>query len=337
MRRASWIVLGLIAAAIALPPLWFGLFPSPRQALEQPERLVALPGGMRMNVIERGSGPTLVLVHGTPGQASEWRETTALLAAHGRRVVAIDRIGYGQSDARADDDFTLAANARELLALLEVLGLSDVTVVGWSFGGGVALVAAHHDASRIERLVLIGSVGPAPAGRRRGPPAALRVLSRVILPWARRVPPLGERVIHSMSGLAFSGQPEPAWWEPGVMANMSQEKSLASYLGELARIGDQARPDSAGLALPILVIHGDDDRMVPVEVGRALVRNNPNAELLEIAGGSHVLPVTHAALLADRIAGFSAPPRDESTAPPAPAVEPASDDPEGWTGPLATR
>jgi pimeloyl-ACP methyl ester carboxylesterase len=336
VRRALLLLLALVAAAIALPPLWFQLFPSPRPALEQPERLVALPGGARMNVIERGAGPTLVLVHGTPGQASEWRETTALLVAHGRRVVAIDRIGYGQSDARTNEDFTLAANAREVLALLEVLDLTDVTLVGWSFGGGVALVAAHTDASRIGRLVLIGSVGPSPEGR-RGPPAALRVLSRVILPWARRVPPLGERVIRSMSARAFSGQPEPAWWQPGVVANMGQQKALTSYLGELTRSGDQPRPDSAGLALPILVIHGDDDRMVPVEIGRALARNNPNAELLEIAGGSHVLPVTHAALLADRIAGFSAPPREPPAAPPAPAVEPASDDPEGWTGPLATR
>jgi pimeloyl-ACP methyl ester carboxylesterase len=336
MRRALWLAFGLLAAAIALPPLWFRLFPASSPALVAPDELATLPGGLRMHYIERGAGPAVVLVHGLPGQASEWRATTERLAGHGRRVVALDRLGYGHSDARRDEDFTYAGNARNLLDLLAVLELEDATVVGWSYGGGVALAAARADASRIGRLVLVGSVGP--SGRGSGPPAIARAIARVFLPWARTVPPVGRRVIQAISERAFSGQAEPDWWLPGVTANLRQPKTLTAYQAEGAGIGAQAAPDSAGLALPILVIHGDDDRLAPVEMGRALARNNPGAELLEVAGGSHMLPVTHAALLADRIAGFSAPRREEPAAPSAPpAVEPASDAPQGWTGPLATR
>jgi pimeloyl-ACP methyl ester carboxylesterase len=60
-------------------------------------------------------------------------------------------------------------------------------------------------------------------------------------------------------------------------------------------------PDPAGIALPVVVVHGDDDRLVPVEVGRELARRAPNARLVLVPGGSHMLPITHAELLAEEI------------------------------------
>lgn len=334
MRRVLLALLALIAAAIALPPLWFKLFPAQLPALEAPERLVALASGARMHVIERGAGPTLVLVHGLPGQASEWRVTTELLAAHGRRVLAIDRIGYGHSDARADDDFTLDANARELRELLEALDLRDVTLVGWSYGGATALVLAHQDAARIGRLVLVGSAGP--GIEKRGPPSGIagRVASAV-LSWVHAVPPAGLAVQRLISAQAYSDQPQPDWWQSSLAANMVQAKTFRAFGREGARMLEQPPPDSAGIALPILVIHGDQDRLAPIEIGRTLARNNPRAELVEVAGGSHMLPITHAALLADRIASFSAPQPTQPAAPAAPGAGAPDDSPDAWTGPLA--
>jgi pimeloyl-ACP methyl ester carboxylesterase len=344
MRRVLIVLVLLLAAAIALPPLWFRAFPAKLPALAPPETFVALASGPRMHAIVRGEGPAVVLVHGLPGQASEWRATTELLAAHGRRVVAIDRLGYGHSDARDGDEFTLESNARELRELLDALDLADVTVVGWSYGGGTALVAAHQQASnpesraRIARLVLVGSVGP--MAEASGPPAAVRILfSGPVLRWVRSIPPLGLGVQRAMSANAYSEQPMPGWWLPGLAANLAQPKTQIAFAREGARMPQgPAAPDSAGLELPILVVHGDDDRLVPVEAARTLVRNNPRAELLEVAGGSHMLPITHAALLADRIASFSAPP-----APAAPAAPPGADagapveTPEHWMDALAAR
>ena len=80
-----------------------------------------------------------MLVHGLPGSAYDWAPLTDALAARGFRVIAYDRMGYGYSDARADGDFTIAANARDLLGLLENQDLSHLLeycqlaakAVGW--------------------------------------------------------------------------------------------------------------------------------------------------------------------------------------------------------------
>lgn len=332
MRRLLLALLALIAAAIALPPLWFALFPVKVPALPAPEKRVALSSGARMHVIERGTGPAVVLVHGLPGQAGDWRMTSDLLAAHGRRVLAIDRIGYGHSDARRDDDYTLDANARELLELLAAEDLTDATVVGWSYGGATALVSARQDASRIGRLVLVGSAGP--GIEEGGPPGGIMgLLASAVLSWVHAVPPAGVAVQRMISAAAYSGQPQPDWWSSSLAANMVQAKTFRAFQREGARMLEKSPPDSAGLALPILVIHGDQDRLAPIEIGRALARNNSSAELVEVRGGSHMLPVTHAALLADRIASFSTPP----AAPAEPDAAAPEDSPETWTEALAGR
>jgi non-heme chloroperoxidase len=344
MRRVLFVLVLLVAAAIALPPLWFRVFPVNAPQLAPPETFVALASGPRMHAIVRGEGPPVVLVHGLPGQASEWRNTTELLAAHGRRVIAIDRIGYGHSDPRDGDAFTFESNANELRELLDALDLTDVTVVGWSYGGGTAITAARQQQSagpelqqRIARIVLIGSVGP--AGEQQRPPAFVRVLfSGPVLRWVRSIPPLGLEMQRAMSANAYSDQAQPDWWLPGLAANLSQENTQLAFMREGAQMPESAVPDTTGLELPILVIHGDDDRLVPIEVGRTLARNNSHAELVEVAGGSHMLPVTHAEQLADRIASFSAPPApDAPAAPPGADAGAPNDAPEHWMDVLAAR
>jgi pimeloyl-ACP methyl ester carboxylesterase len=119
-----------------------------------------LSSGVGINVVESGAGPAVVMVHGLPGSAYDWRETTAALAARGRRAIAYDRVGYGGSDPRTNGRFTPDANAEELSGLLDALSLRDVTLVGWSDGGATAMTAAMRGTARISRLVLVGTGGP---------------------------------------------------------------------------------------------------------------------------------------------------------------------------------
>jgi pimeloyl-ACP methyl ester carboxylesterase len=339
MRRFLVTLALLLGALIALPPLWYAAFPPDLPKLAMPASFATLESGARVHYIERGEGPVVVLVHGLPGQAEEWRATTDLLAAHGRRVLAIDRIGYGHSDAREGGDYTLAANTRELRGFLDALRVHDATIVGWSYGGGTALTLAREDAtrdadSRVGRIVLIGSIGPSDVAP--GPPPAAAAIFSVVVRWARLVPPVGRAMQRALSANAFSEQPQPAWWLPGLAANLAQAKTQRAFTREGDALRGTAMPDSAGLALPILVIHGDDDRLVPVSVGRTLARNNPRAEFLEVAGGSHMLPITHAQLLADRIALFSAaPPAAEPVVLPGAEGNAPIDTPEHWMDALA--
>lgn len=299
MRRMGLALLVLGVAAVALPPLWYAVFPPPRPELPPAGRRVALADGVHVNVVERGAGPPVVLVHGLPGSAYDWRPTLDALAARGVRALAYDRVGYGWSDARPVPA-TLEANARELTQLLAAEALEDAVVVGWSYGGGTAIRAAQLDASRMARLVLVGSLGP---GQERGrPPLLIRLLLTDLgLAWLRRVPPLTNGMRAAISAAAFSEGPQPAWWLPTLNANFAQPGTAAAWRDEGDELERIEAPDPADLALPILVVHGDDDWLVPVGIGRELARRAPQGRLVEVEGGSHMLPVTHAERLADAI------------------------------------
>jgi pimeloyl-ACP methyl ester carboxylesterase len=297
------ILLGLallLLAALALPPLWFRLFREPVPELPPPGRRVELASGVGVNLVEAGVGAPVVLVHGLPGTAYSWRLTSAALAARGVRALAYDRVGYGWSDPRANGAFTVASNAGELLELLAAEDLRDVTVVGWSYGGATAIAAAQRDRSRIGRLVLVGSAGP--GMEQSGPPPALAWLfSDPVLAWLHAVPPLARGLRAGISRVAFSDGPQPDWWLPETNANFARPGVAQTWRNEGDAFATTPLPDPTGLPLPVLVVHGTDDRLAPVAIGRELARRAPQARLVLVPDGSHMLPVTHVELLADEI------------------------------------
>jgi pimeloyl-ACP methyl ester carboxylesterase len=304
MRRFLLGLLLILIAAVALPPLWFRLFRAPAPELPPPGRRVEIGRGLGLNVVEVGAGPAVLLVHGLPGSAYDWRMTSPALAARGLRAIAYDRVGYGWSDPRPDHAFTVESNARELLALLEALALDRATVVGWSYGGATAIAAAQLDPSRMAGLVLVGSAGP--GIEEMLPPRAVAAVffSAPVLSWLHAVPPLARAVQAQASAEAYSNGPQPAWWRPDLAANFARPHTATSWRSEGAAMAVGPLPDPSGLALPLLVLHGDDDRLAPVSIGRELARRAPNARLEVVPGGSHMLPVTHAEWLADQIADF---------------------------------
>jgi pimeloyl-ACP methyl ester carboxylesterase len=323
MRRLLLAGFVLALIAFALPPLYFHYRPDGEPAQLPPIGMrIAVGSGSAVNAIAMGEGPTLVLIHGLPGCGYDWSTLAAALSVRGFRTLAYDRIGYGYSDGRSDGDYTIAANARELLALLASQDLHDVTLVGWSYGAPVAIEAAGRDGSRIARLVLIGGAGPLESMGAR-PPALVSklIFSPPMLAWLRAVPPAGRAVQRAMSREAFSGEP-PAWWLSQLSANLGSPHSLETFAGENARFEDgDAAVDPVALAQPILLFHGDDDRLVPLSSARWIESHARHAELVVVEGGSHMLPITHAALLADRIASFATTQRSDGQPPlPAPST-----------------
>jgi pimeloyl-ACP methyl ester carboxylesterase len=304
MRRFAIALALLLVLAIALPPLYFRAFPVAPTPLPAPGRFVNVRSGVRVNTIIKGDGPVIVLVHGLPGSAYDWSLESDALATRGFRTYAYDRVGYGHSDPRPDENFSVAANAIELLGLLESEALRDVTVVGHSYGGPIAIEAAGRDASRIARLVLVGSGGPVEDGV--GPPRRIELFtSAPVLEWLAAVPPAGDAVLESISARAFSDTPEPAWWLPLLAANFGTPKTRHTFERENTRVaeGDMSI-DPLTVSVPILLIHGEDDRMVPLAVSQWIESHARRAKLVVIEDGSHMLPITHADLLADQITSF---------------------------------
>jgi non-heme chloroperoxidase len=308
VRRFLLFALVLAALGLALPPLYYRFRTVEMPLLPAAGERIAVRDGMSVNALVKGEGPAVVLVHGLPGCAYDWTPLVDALAARGFHVIAYDRIGYGRSDARRDDDYTIAGNARDLLGLLETKDLHDVTLVGWSYGGPVVIEATGRDASRIARLVLIGTAGP-PQANPEKPPAIMSVLfSKPVLSWLRAVPPAGLAVQASMSRRAFSDGQLPHWWLSQTAANFAAPHTQRTFQEETGRWSNgDASIDPVAVGQPMLILHGDDDRLAPLAIGRWTKQQARKAELVVVPRGSHMLPVTHADEMADRIAAFARP------------------------------
>jgi pimeloyl-ACP methyl ester carboxylesterase len=302
MRRLLLILVALFLFVLAGPPLYFAVFPGPAPAEPSPGVSMEVAPGMQVNVLDQGEGPPVVLVHGLPGTAHHWRTVGEGLVNRGYRVLAYDRVGYGQSDRRPDEAYTVDANARELLSLLEVAQLDDVTVVGWSYGGKTAMTAALIDPSRMARVVLVGSAGfwaDAP------PPSAVFdvFFSAPVIEWVASVPPLFRGFQEGMGELFFSGQPVPAWFSD-VSAVLVADRDTRHTWREESRRFRFDGPDPSAIARPMLLLHGDGDRITPLVIAEGIAESAPGARLVVFPGGSHALPATDPDWVVDQIAGF---------------------------------
>lgn len=310
MRRVLLATGLVLLAAIALPPIWFAIFPAdPAPALPAPGTRVVLDSGVGLNVLDAGDGPAAVLVHGLPGSAYDWRETSDALVRLGMRAIAYDRVGYGRSDARPGNDYLPAANAAELLALLEAMDLRDVTVVGWSYGGLTAMTAAMAAPDRIARIVLVGTAGPDSAEASVPEPSSFMRLfySDPVLRWRAAIPPLSVGLMRALSDQAFSGGPQPDWWLAGLRANFDRWDTLITFREEMLGLTPESASgfDIRRIEFPTLLLHGDDDRLAPVEIARYLGSQIDGAQVIIYPGASHMLPVTHANEISKEISGFA--------------------------------
>jgi pimeloyl-ACP methyl ester carboxylesterase len=114
-----------------------------------------------------------------------------------------------------------------------------------------------------------------------------------------------------LSARAYSDGPQPGWWLEGLRANFARGETLLAYRNELSGIGAETAPkpfDPRAIRVPTLILHGDDDRLASIEIARYLDSVIPDSTLVEVAGGSHMLPVTHAEWLAEQMVAFSATP-----------------------------
>src|SRR3954453_6397859 len=104
-----------------------------------------------------GTGPALLLLHGLACDSSTWLDVIPTLSEH-FTVIAPDLLGHGESD-KPDADYSLGGYANGMRDLLTILGIDKVTVVGHSFGGGVAMQFAYQFPDRTERVVLVSTGG----------------------------------------------------------------------------------------------------------------------------------------------------------------------------------
>lgn len=246
----------------------------------EPRRRFVICAGVRVHVLEQGTGPALLLLHGGGGGAANWYRLLPHLARHAR-VIAPDLPGFGLSDDVAPRT-PLGRQAAELaVALLDALAVPRVSVLGTSFGGLAALRLAQHFPERVDRLVLLDSAGLGVAVPRRVRAAALPLIRR----WALRSSPGGTRWL--LRSLLTSTPLEPVHAEALVSylhASAAAHadvvpRALLAFLGGAGQRERCSREELGSVQASTLVVWGECDRFFPVAQARASVPCFRNARL----------------------------------------------------------
>jgi non-heme chloroperoxidase len=255
---------------------------------------ITVSDGTEIYFKDWGEGPVVTFSHGWPLSADQWDSQMMFLAQHGFRTIAHDRRGHGRSSQPSSGN-NMDTYADDLAELIEALDLRDVTVVGHSTGGGeVAHYIGRHGTVRVSRAVLISAVPPHLAPTADDP---------VGLPKEAFDGILGGLLADQSGfyqGLAqqFYGANRPdanvsqgvldEFWREAMQSGLKNSYECVVSLGETDFTRDLERFD-----VPTLLIHGDDDQVVPVNNSERSARIIPNAKDIYYPGAPHGLTSTH--------------------------------------------
>jgi non-heme chloroperoxidase len=247
-----------------------------------------------------------VLIHGWPLNGDAWEKQTAALLAAGHRVITYDRRGFGRS-SKPGVGYDYDTFAADLNTLLSALDLSGVSLVGHSMGTGeITRYIAKYGTKRLRKTALIGTLGPylvkAPdnlegidasvfsgiqAGLKADRPATLmEFLMNFYSVGGADGKRVSERVIEANWAVAIGASP------------IGTVTCVNAWIEDF-------RKDIAGNDLPTMIIHGDDDRILPADVtSRRQVKLIKDVKFIEIKGGSHGLPWTRAEEINNELVKF---------------------------------
>ncbi|GLY30463.1 alpha/beta hydrolase [Kineosporia sp. NBRC 101731] len=276
--------------------------------------LVDVPGGS-VTVIRKGSGPPVLLLHGIPLSSFTWRHNIDHLARQAD-VIAMDLRGFGQSGKPAGADYTLAGHAAVVIAVLDALGVPEVTVVASSFGAAVAITLADLAPDRVQGLVLINPVCY-PGGRHSAAKLSRIGLLSALAGPVLRSPRLGRRLVRSRLRRSYA-LPEQATTD---VLEVYQQPLLTdpgcapAYLATLRGLDEDALAARVpGLRQEVLLLWGEKDSVLPAGDADRFVREAPRARREVLAHVGH-LPQEEAPELVNQfVTGFLNASRDPSGA-----------------------
>jgi non-heme chloroperoxidase len=243
-----------------------------------------------------GSGQPIVFSHGWPLSSDSWESQMVFLASHGYRCVAHDRRGHGRSSQPWDGN-DMDTYADDLARLVDTLDLKNAVLVGFSAGGGeVARYVGRHGSKRLAKVALVSSVPPLMLKTVANPGGLASEVFDAI-----RAGSLADRsnFYQELASGPFFGFNRPGakvsqgmidwFWLQGMQAGHKNTLDCIKAFSETDFTEDLKKFD-----VPTLIIHGDDDQVVPIEASalRAskLVKN---AKLVVYPGAPHGLTETH--------------------------------------------
>jgi pimeloyl-ACP methyl ester carboxylesterase len=248
--------------------------------------------GHRRAYVKVGEGPALLLLHGLGCDHTTWEPVIDALARR-YTVIAPDLLGHGLSD-KPRADYSVGGYANGMRDLLTVLGIDKATVVGHSFGGGVAMQFAYQFPERTERMLLVasGGLGPevSPSIRAITTPGFHHVMSVLTLPGVRHAGMAGLRAL-SRSPLKLARDFDEvaviydSFKDPSARhAIRHVVRAVVDWRGQIVTMADRAYLTEA---MPMCVIWGRDDRVIPVDHANNAARLAPKARVEVIPNAGH--------------------------------------------------
>jgi len=244
-----------------------------------------------------GQGPAVVFSHGWPLSADAFEDQMFYLAARGYRCIAHDRRGHGRSSQPWNGN-DLDTYADDLAALTEALDLKNATHVGHSTGGGeVARYISRHGQKRVAAAVLISAVPPLMVKTASNPGGLPK---EVFDGFQAQVATNRAQFYRDVAAGPFYGFNRPGakpqegmiqnWWRQGMMGG-----AIAHYDGIVAFSQTDFTEDLRKISVPVLVMHGDDDQIVPyTDSGPLSAKLVQNGQLKTYHGFPHGMPTTNA-------------------------------------------
>jgi non-heme chloroperoxidase len=258
--------------------------------------IITTKDGTSIYYKDGGAGQPIVFSHGWPLNADAWDAQMLFLGQHGYRVIAHDRRSHGRSGQTWDGN-EMDTYADDLAQLFEALDLTKVIMIGHSTGGGeVARYLGRHGTKRVAKAVLIGAVPPVMVQKESNPGG----LPMSVFDGLRAAQIADRSQFFKDLSMPFYGYNRPgAKISEGVRENFWLQGMMGGHKGEYDCIKAFSETDFTEdlkkIDIPVLVLHGDDDQIVPYkDAGVLSAKLIPNATLKIYPGFPHGMCTTQA-------------------------------------------
>jgi len=299
-RRRLFCFFGAILAVVLLsaagfwvrPVAYFNRYSELHLLLSGAQSCSTTVSGYRIHYYAMGQsqGPVVLLVHGLGGRSEDWQNLAPYLTRAGYRVYLPDLPGYGQSEKPANFSYSVSDEATVIVGFLDVLGLKQVNLGGWSMGGWIVQRVAAAHPERVRKLMLFDSAGIAVKpdwNTGLFTPATdveLSQLDELLMPQPPTVPGFVADDILRVSK-------RNAW---------VVHRALASMLAG----GDATDQLLPKLKMPVLIVWGELDHITPLSEGKTIHNLVPQSQLEVMPGCGHLAPGQCATQIAPKALAF---------------------------------
>ena len=261
--------------------------------------------GTRIHYQEAGrtDAPAIILIHGFTASTLVWSEVLLPIAESGFRVIAPDLAGFGFSGKPRDGEYTIEWQARLVVGLMDSLGIASATLVGNSYGGAVAAICALDYPQRVERLVLVGAVSNDDVKKRLllrlgRSPVIGDLISPLLLDlrWLVR-----RRVLRNRVRLKEINEKRFETHHRHLRTSSTQRAALLMLRRWQA---ERIKRDAHLIGQPVLLIWGEQDLEMPLEDGKYLHRQIPDARLIVFRNCGHLPQEEYPQEFAELVTGF---------------------------------